>query len=533
MVSSKHAPRNGKGRFEPTRTSSVQNQEEESTRRVRTQTVPPSRHISIQDGENSSIEHRSFLEPSNEGEASIEELLNPVRSGISPERGESLHRSRGDSEIARRPISNVEDVSLETLNVNSPGAESEIVPVVSANLARQLEEARRTIRRLEAATEAAEAGPSSAAELPIRGPETRARPNPLRAQAEFPIRNTSNSEIHTAMFHDGASVASSGRINGKRQRNRSNSSSDSSDGHYHGMRPRNVGVYSAKTARAHLEWVRECENVFRIMRREYRSEGSRIRYASQWLPYDKIDSWGRKESEYDTQGYRPTWDQFTEFLLDLIEDPTYRPFRNLQRYLSAVQGDQPIQGFVVHLEQLELEIPVISEEMRHLILLCKMRPSLQQEILKIFPAPSSRDGLVAAAGRIEESHKVRFAPATVPNNRYAAPRTDDHGSPLPRAEAPRGGPNFGIRGRNQSQSRGTPRPMEGRNSMSQPPRFIPRTDANRTSTGYRGGRPAYGSRPPVVCFTCGKPGHVSPNCPAKTTGVRSMKAPYRSEESKK
>jgi hypothetical protein len=130
MVSSKHAPRNGKGRFEPTRTSSVQNQEEESTRRVRTQTVPPSRHISIQDGENSSIEHRSFLEPSNEGEASIEELLNPVRSGISPERGESLHRSRGDSEIARRPISNVEDVSLETLNVNSPGAESEIVPVV-------------------------------------------------------------------------------------------------------------------------------------------------------------------------------------------------------------------------------------------------------------------------------------------------------------------------------------------------------------------------------------------------------------------
>jgi hypothetical protein len=532
MVSSKPAPRNGKGRFEPTRTSSVQNQEEESTRRVQTQSVPPSRRISIQDGENSSIEHRSFLEPSNEGEASIEELLDSVRSGISPERGQSLHRSRGDSEIARRPISNVEDVSLETLNVNSPDAGSEIVPIISANLTRQLEEARRTIRRLEAATEAADAGPYGAAKLPIRGREVRARPDPLRAQLELPIRNTSNGEIPPVTFHDGASVASSERINGKRQRNRS-SSSDSSDGHYHGMRPRNVGVYSAKTARAHLEWVRECENVFRIMRREYRSEGSRIRYASQWLPYDKMDSWGRKESEYDTQGYRPTWDQFTEFLLDLIEDPTYRPFRNLQRYLGAVQGDQPIQGFVVHLEQLELEIPVISEEMRHLILLCKMRPSLQQEILKIFPAPSSRDGLVAAASRIEESHKVRLTPAAVPNNRYAAPRANDHVRPLSRPEAPRGGLYFGTQGRGQNRSRGTPRPMGGRDSMSQPPRFVPRPDANRTFTVYRGGRAAQGPRSLVVCFTCGRQGHVSPDCPSKNPGVRSMKTPYRAGGSKK
>jgi hypothetical protein len=303
-------------------------------------------------------------------------LLNSVRSGIGPERGQSLHRSRGDSEIARRPISNVEDVSLKTLNVNSPGAGPGIVPGVLTNLVGQLKEAQRAIRRLEAAMETAQAGPSGSAELPIRGYETQARPDPLRAHAELPIRNTLDSEPHTAMPHDAVSVVSRERTSGKRRRNRS-SSSDSSDRRYHGMKPRDVGVYSAKTARTHLEWVRECENVFRIMRREYRSEGSRIRYASQWLPYDKMDSWRRKESEYDAQGYRPTWEQFTAFLLDLIEDPTYRPFRNLQRYLSAVQGEQSIHGFVVHLEQLELEIPVISEEMRHLILLCKMRLALQ------------------------------------------------------------------------------------------------------------------------------------------------------------
>ena len=60
----------------------------------------------------------------------------------------------------------------------------------------------------------------------------------------------------------------------------------------------------------------------------------------------------------------PTWEQFTGFLLDLIEDPTYRPFRNLQRYLAAMQSDQPIHRFVTYLEQLELEIPVLSQEMR-------------------------------------------------------------------------------------------------------------------------------------------------------------------------
>jgi len=72
--------------------------------------------------------------------------------------------------------------------------------------------------------------------------------------------------------------------------------------------------------------------------------------------------------------------------------------------------------------------------MRHLILLCKMRPSLQQEILKIIPAPSSRDGLVAAGSRTEESHKVRFTLAAVPNNRHATLMVNDHVRPPPRPE---------------------------------------------------------------------------------------------------
>lgn len=269
------------------------------------------------------------------------------------------------------------------------------------------------------------------------------------------------------------------------------------------------------------------------MKREYRSEGSRIRYAVQWLPFDKMDIWGRKESEYEEQGQRPTWNQFAEFLLDLIEDPTYRPFRNLQRYLTAVQGEQPIQRFVVHLEQLETEIPALSEELRHLILLCKMKPTLQQEILKIFPAPVSRDGLVAAAARIEESHRMRLSGATTPNNRYTAPRSDDHRPHPSRTDTQRDRPNFRGPGRGQDRSRGAPRSVQGRETAPQPARFTPHSDVNRIPTGDRRGGAALNPRTPLVCFKCQRPGHYASECYSKTFSTQAVQAGNRPVNPKK
>ena len=391
----------------------------------------------------------------------------------------------------------------------------------------------------EAATARSASRPRSS--LPIREAIPRTRhgytPIDLRSTADsleqrdnIPVETTSNREGHNVTFNDEESVALGGQGQGKRRRHRSNSSSSSADKHYRGMRPKNVGAYVAKTSRTHLEWVRECENVFRIMKREYRSEGSKIRYAAQWLPYNKMDSWTRKEFEYDEQSLRPTWEQFTGFLLDLIEDPTYRPFRNLQRYLAAMQSDQPIHRFVTYLEQLELEIPVLSQEMRHLMLLCKMKPSTQQEILKIFPAPATRDGLVAAAARIEESQRVRFPTANTTSNRFAAPRANNNERPADSQDRLRSGSSLRGKGRGHGRFRTSTQWGQGRGNGGS---FVPSSDVNRISTGGRGGRGAIESRGPIVCYYCLKHGHYANACPTGAAGARSAQATYGTGDPKK
>lgn len=300
MVYTRHAPRSRDGRFEPVNQPNDPGPVER-TLRDRTQSVPPPRRRVIQDGEGSGLETHSYLEPSEEEEASVEELLDSVRKGKRRERGPSLHRSRGDSEVARRPRPDIENDSLEVPTVNFPdNEESEVAQASHASLAAQLAEAQSAIRRLEVAAGVRVAGPSGQSTLPIRGPDLRpgterastgprVTADPLGTKSNYPIRNTSVRETPTVSFNDTGSIASSGQTRTKRRRNLSTGSSSSSSRHYRGMRPRNVSVYGARTARAHLEWIRECESIFRIMKREYRSEGSRIRYAVQWLPFDKMD----------------------------------------------------------------------------------------------------------------------------------------------------------------------------------------------------------------------------------------------------
>ena len=533
--------RNEKGRFEPTTSRPNDPEQEKVTMRDRTQSVPPHRRRSAQDDEDSGVESRRSLEPSIEDDIpSLEELIDSVREGKRRERGQSLHRSRGDSEVARRQIPIIESVSTANSRVNlSRTEEAELPRVVKSNLAMQLEEAQQAIRRLEliAANGAGRVGSAGPSGLPIRGSSLRVGPearqpsprvgaDPPRAQDDYPMRNTPSRDRHrepsnvtfrdTASTHD--SQLSSEIGNGKRRRQRSASSSNSSTQRYHGMRPRNVGTYTAKTPRHHQEWVRECENVFDIMKREYRSEGSKIRYATQWLPFDTREAWNRKEAERNGKGGPCTWHFFTEYLLDLIEDPTYRPFRSMQRYLGATQGDQLIQTFVTHLDQLERDIPQVSDELRYLILLCKMRIEVQQELLKVFPAPITRDGLVAAAARIEEGQRSL---STRPK-RVEAP-----------AQGERKFSNYRGQYRGSERSRGTSRPLPGRNVPPTSGRSQPHSEANRTQPTSRGGGVAPDHLSQVKCYACNKMGHYANTCTTNPGGIRAVTTGGRTGSSKK
>jgi hypothetical protein len=151
----------------------------------------------------------------------------------------------------------------------------------------------------------------------------------------------------------------------------STSSDASSHSRFKGMKPKEPGQYAATTIRQHQDWVRDCENVFDIMRREYRKDRKKVAYAQQFVHGDKRETWERKQ-----KGRVVTWEYFCETLKDLIENPELRGYHQAVRFLSANQKDQTSSAFAAYLDQIEADLPLMIEDLRCLFFLCKLRPGL-------------------------------------------------------------------------------------------------------------------------------------------------------------
>jgi hypothetical protein len=126
------------------------------------------------------------------------------------------------------------------------------------------------------------------------------------------------------------------------------------------MKPKEPSVYAAKSVREHNEWLLDVENVFNIMRHEYRHDAARVAYAQQWLRGDHRAAWNRY-LEVSEKGV--TFSDFCEFLLDMLQNPVLRTYSTMRRYLAARQRKvQSVVSFVAHLDILEGEMLPFTDD---------------------------------------------------------------------------------------------------------------------------------------------------------------------------
>jgi hypothetical protein len=195
----------------------------------------------------------------------------------------------------------------------------------------------------------------------------------------------------------------------RRKRRRSPSGDTSSEGtskrrRHYGMKPKEPDIYAAKNLREHNEWLLDVENGFVIMHHEYRHNADKVAYAQQWLRGDHRATWNR-HLEASEEGV--TYFEFCEVLLDMLQNPVLRTYTTVRRYLGALQRkDQSVVSFVTHLDTLEAEMLPYTDDQRRMHLLCKLHPELQQAILQHGEAPSTRDGLITLAIRLEDVKKI-------------------------------------------------------------------------------------------------------------------------------
>jgi hypothetical protein len=173
---------------------------------------------------------------------------------------------------------------------------------------------------------------------------------------------------------------------------------------YYGLKPKEPGIYTAKNRREHNEWLLDVENVFTIMHRKYRQNTDKVAYAQQRLRGDHLATWNRylKTSEKGV-----TFSEFCEVLLNKLQNPVLRTYSTVRRYLAAQQRKgQSVLSFVTYLDTLEREMPPYTDDQRRLILLCKLRPDLQQSILQRSEVPPTRGELITLARYLEDVKKM-------------------------------------------------------------------------------------------------------------------------------
>jgi hypothetical protein len=261
------------------------------------------------------------------------------------------------------------------------------------------------------------------------------------------------------------------------------------------MKPKEPSVYAVKNLREHNEWLLDVENVFTIMHYEYRHDADKVAYAQQFLRGDHRATWNRHLETLDED---PTFDEFCEHLLDQLQNPVLRTYTTVRRYLAALQRkDQSVTSFVTHLDTLEAQMLPYTDDQRRMHLLTKLSPELLQAILQHSEVPTTRDGMITLAVRLEDVKNMRTQrdPAEKAKGESSKPES---GSRV--ESAPKGATS------ESKNSKGTSRKGWGRR-------------AGESSSGSKPAKPDADKSEKkrdlsqYTCFNCDKKGHLANICP--------------------
>jgi hypothetical protein len=242
----------------------------------------------------------------------------------------------------------------------------------------------------------------------------------------------------------------------------------------------------------------QCDVNFRRDPRQFNDDVAKVLYAMQCLRGEPRDRWRAREAEQGRD--RASWQAFSDFLLDLIQNPVNRQLNTAQRYADARQRvGQSIHTYVTYIEGLEDELPVYTEEQRRLHLLTTFRSEIRTAITNHQVIPDTRTGLIALAARLEENM----------NSRQHAGSTSNHRRET--ATSTQGTNRVEKRYTEVVQNSGPPRGANATPVRTQRGGFGPRPGhfPARQQAGL--GNPGLNSAT-VTCYRCGRVGHYANAC---------------------
>jgi hypothetical protein len=274
-------------------------------------------------------------------------------------------------------------------------------------------------------------------------------------------------------------------------------------------------TYYGKSLKEHTNFMWQCDVNFRRDPRQFSDDASKVLYAMQYLRAEPRDRWRAQEATFGRD--QATWQEFSDFLLDLIQNPVNRLLTQAQRYSDARQKpNQSVHSYVTYVENLEDELEPYSEDQRRLHLLTTLRPELRTAITSHQNIPESRAGLIALAARLEENLGAT------------------HGHSATKSTGPRRAPAQTANTNVNTNSSTNPNtiPVGGTRTQVVAGTYPARSQRGGGGRGAggrgasRGGRRGHSSDlSHITCYRCGQIGHYSTTCTLPAPGGGNDSAP--------
>lgn len=126
------------------------------------------------------------------------------------------------------------------------------------------------------------------------------------------------------------------------------------------IRAKKLPLYYSKNIKEHQNWTLNARNMFLFSSDDFPHEQNKVIYIMQYLTGEPKEIWFWDK----TQNYfTVTWDGFSKFLLDIIEDSVNHQLHIAQMYTDTVQLlNQSVHTFDSYLSTLKAQLLLYSED---------------------------------------------------------------------------------------------------------------------------------------------------------------------------